>query len=88
MPTVRPCPDGCARLPVLLMCRRVSPLTLCPDRPPAAPAEALTQACPPTTLPFGSGECLPFRYFCDGNKDCIDGSDETQCSVQSDQPAN
>ena len=38
------------------------------------------QACPRGSLHCSSGQCVNAEYFCDGEADCDDGSDEIDCS--------
>ncbi|OQV22574.1 putative Sortilin-related receptor [Hypsibius exemplaris] len=49
--------------------------------PPALPMThaALQQACTDSEFRCNNGRCVPFRYRCDGQADCTDGSDEVQC---------
>ena len=35
--------------------------------------------CGPYGFECDSGQCIFFNLECDGNPDCIDGSDETRC---------
>ncbi|XP_067589990.1 CD320 antigen [Pseudorca crassidens] len=58
--------------------------------PTSIPAWSLTQApgpsaasCPPTNFQCRSdGLCVPLTWRCDVDKDCLDGSDEEECSTE------
>ena len=41
-----------------------------------------TQMCSSDFFRCGSGECIPPRWHCDHNDDCLDGSDEKDCPTQ------
>lgn len=55
--------------PPLVGPRKVKPL-LYTDEP----------ICPPNQLACGDGTCIAKAFFCNGNNDCADGSDENACS--------
>ncbi|XP_037779628.1 chitin deacetylase 1-like [Penaeus monodon] len=40
--------------------------------------------CPPNQLACGDGTCIAKAFFCNGNNDCADGSDENACNVRED----
>lgn len=40
--------------------------------------------CQENYLGCGDGKCLPEEHFCDGSVDCLDGSDEGYCDLNSD----
>ena len=35
--------------------------------------------CYPTECKCNNGQCIPCGWLCDGNADCVDGSDEQNC---------
>lgn len=45
-----------------------------PPQPPVVPG-----FCRADQAKCQSGECIPRDYICDGESDCLDGSDEVQC---------
>ncbi|KAM9099719.1 CD320 antigen isoform 2-T2 [Sarcophilus harrisii] len=44
--------------------------------------EGTEEPCPPSKFPCGHGICIPSEWLCDGDKDCLDGRDETSCRVE------
>lgn len=44
------------------------------------PSVFINASCDTQTFTCSNGECLADIFVCDGDKDCQDGSDETQCS--------
>ncbi|XP_036703662.1 CD320 antigen isoform X2 [Balaenoptera musculus] len=58
--------------------------------PTSIPTWSLTQApgpstasCPPTNFQCRSdGRCVPLTWRCDVDQDCVDGSDEEECSIE------
>lgn len=38
--------------------------------------EILKIGCPLNKFQCDNGACIDIQYFCDGDKDCLDGSDE------------
>ena len=38
------------------------------------------KTCKPEEFTCSNGQCIPKGWFCDASEDCIDGSDEQNCS--------
>ncbi|CAH1280545.1 unnamed protein product [Diabrotica balteata] len=69
------CPDGLTMENGKCMC----PGHIEPFANMTCPSVAHT--CPPTFLVCGDGRCLPNYWRCDGDIDCLDGSDEAKCPL-------
>ena len=38
------------------------------------------KTCDPEQFTCSNGQCIPQGWICDDNEDCVDGSDEQNCS--------
>jgi len=50
---------------------------------PTLPPEGAETTCPPNQLRCDVWRCVPKRYLCDGDLDCVDGKDEMNCPGES-----
>ncbi|KAM9689007.1 CD320 antigen [Trichechus inunguis] len=62
---------------------RTSTPTPTPAGPSAQTPDPSTGSCPPTSFQCRTnGFCLPVAWRCDSDRDCADGSDEEECSIE------
>ncbi|XP_054720927.1 basement membrane-specific heparan sulfate proteoglycan core protein-like [Uloborus diversus] len=57
-------------------------LTVQPYVPPTARPTRAPGACAKNEATCQNGDCIPWEYVCDGDFDCTDRSDETNCEPQ------
>ena len=44
------------------------------------PEETVSTTCRPGFFQCNDGRCIPYSYHCDQDDDCLDGSDEKNCT--------
>ncbi|XP_051895600.1 basement membrane-specific heparan sulfate proteoglycan core protein isoform X2 [Pristis pectinata] len=82
-PTVRPTAPEDTTI-ALVTTRPERPILLPKVTAAPAPATAdVLRPCPIDKAVCQNGQCIPRDYLCDGERDCIDGSDELDCGTQS-----